>query len=226
MTDAATKPAAGAAAPPQPFYPPLPPAPASAGDVAPIEDGRRMRSAESRRRIIQAMLELVQEGNPEPGAEAVATRAGVGLRTVFRLFRDMETICAEMVVPQRQEFVVCFLSPFTERRGAGRVRELYGRLAPVYEARLPFRRAGSVRRYSSPSLAAAIKELHDATNGFLQSQLPATTPADFHRLEMLNLLMSYEAWMHLRDAQSLDFSRTRDTLQSAIDAQLATLYEG
>jgi AcrR family transcriptional regulator len=197
------------------------PLPAVAEDEVPIEDGRRLRSAESRRRIIQAMLALVQEGNPDPGAEAVAIRAGVGLRTVFRLFRDMESICAEMVVPQRLEFVACFINPFTERRGAARVRELYARLAPLYDVRLPFRRAGSVRRYSSPSLAAAMKELHDTTDAFLQLQLPPTTPEDRHRLDMLNLLMSYEAWMHLRDVQGLSYARTRETLQAGINAQLA-----
>jgi AcrR family transcriptional regulator len=207
---------------PDPIHLPLP-VPVVAEDESPIEDGRRLRSAESRRRIIQAMLELVQEGNPDPGAEAVATRAGVGLRTVFRLFRDMESICAEMVVPQRLEFVACFTNPFTDRRGPARVRELYARLAPLYDARLPFRRAGSVRRYSSPSLATAMKELHDTTDAFLQLQLPPSTPADRHRLEMLNLLMSYEAWMHLRDAQGLDYARTRETLQNAIEAQLASV---
>jgi AcrR family transcriptional regulator len=77
--------------------------------LAPISmDGRRLRSADSRRRILGAMLALILEGKPDPGAEAVAARAGVGLRTVFRLFSDMESICAEMLVPQRLEFVECF----------------------------------------------------------------------------------------------------------------------
>ncbi len=181
-----------------------------------IEDGRRMRSAESRRRIIQAMLELVQEGNPEPGAEAVAARAGVGLRTVFRLFRDMESLCAEMLVPQRQEFVECFLAEFTAVNGPQRVRELFGRLARLYEFRMPLRRAGTIRRYSSPSLAAAIRELDDTIADFLKLELPGDQAA----LNMLNLLMSYEAWIRLRDSQRLTYEQTYATLTAAMDRYL------
>jgi len=35
------------------------------------EDGRHLRSAESRRRILKAMHDLVQEGDTDPAAEAV-----------------------------------------------------------------------------------------------------------------------------------------------------------
>ncbi|MBP6689360.1 MAG: hypothetical protein KA153_05180, partial [Hyphomonadaceae bacterium] len=52
----------------------------------PVEvDGRRQRSDASRRKIAQAMLELLREGEPDPSADLVAERAGVGRRTVFRL---------------------------------------------------------------------------------------------------------------------------------------------
>jgi AcrR family transcriptional regulator len=187
----------------------------------PVEDGRRLRSAESRRRIIAAMLELVQHGTPEPAAEAVAARAGVGLRTVFRLFRDMESLCAEMMVPQRQEFVECFTTRFAAPRGPERVRELFGRLTTLYEARMPLRRAATIRRYSSPSLAAGMKELDATINAFLSQQFPAATPREQNRLNMLNLLLSYESWMRLRDSQALSFDASVATLRAAIDVYLA-----
>ena len=44
------------------------------------------------------MLELVREGRIAPTAEEVAQRASVGLRTVFRRFKDMESLYAEMSV--------------------------------------------------------------------------------------------------------------------------------
>jgi len=200
------------------MIPALPePRPERPDDTPRITDGRHMRSAESRRRILKAMLDLVQEGNPDPAAEAVAARAHVGLRTVFRLFRDMEGICAEMLKPERQAFVECFLARFTTPRGPARVRELFGRLARLYERGMPLRRAGVIRRYSSPSLAAAIKELDDTIAAFLQVQLPD----DQARLDMLNLLLSYEAWMRLRDSQNLNYERTIATLTAAIDRYLA-----
>jgi AcrR family transcriptional regulator len=188
------------------------------GQLPRPEDGRHMRSAASRRRILKAMLDLVQEGDPDPAAEAVAARANVGLRTVFRLFRDMESICAEMLKPEREDFIVCFTARFTAPRGPNRVRELFGRLARLYERGMPLRRAGVIRRYSSPSLAAAIKELDDTIDAFLRLQ---QLSGDEARLDMLNLLLSYEAWLRLRDSQNLSYERTLAILTAAIERYLA-----
>jgi AcrR family transcriptional regulator len=184
---------------------------------SPGEDGRRLRSAESRRRIIEAVLLLIQEGRPEPGAEAVAARAGVGLRTVFRLFSDMESLCAEMLQPQRMEFVQCFLRPFDVPYGAPRLRELFLRLSALYEARLPLRRAAMIRRYSSPSLAGAMQELDTTIADFVADEIAGH--GERQRI-MVNLLMSYEAWIRLRDGQGLTAEQTRATLVHAIDQQL------
>ena len=42
------------------------------------------------------MFELLREDDMTPTALAVAERAGVGLRTVFRHFEDMESIFEDM----------------------------------------------------------------------------------------------------------------------------------
>ena len=60
-------------------------------------DGRRRRSLDSRARIVAAMLELVRLGNASPNAVEVAARAGVGLRSVFRHFKDMESLYVEIM---------------------------------------------------------------------------------------------------------------------------------
>ncbi len=59
-------------------------------------DGRLQRSERSREAIVQALYELVGEGSLLPTAEQVAERAGVGIRTVFRHFSDMEKLFSEM----------------------------------------------------------------------------------------------------------------------------------
>ena len=61
-----------------------------------VTDGRRLRSADSRRRIVAALMQLVEAGDLEPSAESVAEKAGVGLRSVFRHFKDMEGLRREM----------------------------------------------------------------------------------------------------------------------------------
>ena len=184
-------------------------------------DGRRLRSADSRRRIIKAVLELIQEGDPNPAAEDVAARAGVGLRTVFRLFTDMESLAAEMVVPLRLEFVECFSARYNAPRGTARILELYERLAKLFERRMPLRRAGNIRRYSSPALRAAMAELDQAVISFITANAPEPVTADAGRLEMLYLLTSYDAWMRLREAQGLTAEQAYALLANNIGQLLA-----
>jgi AcrR family transcriptional regulator len=57
-------------------------------------DGRRQRSARSRAAIIEANFELIQEGMLAPTAQQIAERAGVGIRSFFRHFEDMESLAS------------------------------------------------------------------------------------------------------------------------------------
>lgn len=55
-------------------------------------DGRRLRSERSRLAIIEAALALQEEGVLVPTAQQISDRAGVGIRSFFRHFEDMETL--------------------------------------------------------------------------------------------------------------------------------------
>ena len=61
----------------------------SESTISTVPDGRRLRSERSRQAIIDAMMELIGEGNLVPTAQQASERAGVGIRTVFRHFSDM-----------------------------------------------------------------------------------------------------------------------------------------
>ena len=59
-----------------------------------VVDGRRARSERSKQAIIDATLVLMEEGNLIPTAQQISDRAGVGIRSFFRHFEDMETLFA------------------------------------------------------------------------------------------------------------------------------------
>ncbi len=59
-------------------------------------DGRLQRSANSRQRIQEAAFALCEQGVLVPTAQEIADASGVGLRTVFRHFSDMESLFTEM----------------------------------------------------------------------------------------------------------------------------------
>ena len=59
----------------------------------PQADGRRQRSQRSREKILRAYWELMLAGDMSPSAAAIAEHAGVGLRSVFRHFEDLDISC-------------------------------------------------------------------------------------------------------------------------------------
>jgi len=126
----------------------------TATSESPEADGRRRRSQDSRARIVEAMLELVHAGEISPAAEEVAARADVGLRTVFRHFKDMESLYREMSAVIEGELHAIIDEPLRGQDGRERLREILQRRAAVYEKIAPFKRAADVHRRGSPFLEA------------------------------------------------------------------------
>ena len=107
-------------------------------DITTTTDGRKLRSEDSKRRIVSAMLELVRDGKIAPTAEEVAKRAQVGLRTVFRRFRDMESLYAEMA-GAIDERIASIIDDYT-RQDDWRINlnRMVERRLQVYEIVMPY----------------------------------------------------------------------------------------
>jgi AcrR family transcriptional regulator len=124
-------------------------------DAQPARDGRVRRGARNRERILEALFELVKGGVLLPTAEQVAERAGVGTRTVFRHFADMESLFAEMEARLERE-----VRPFLEEPPAAgsleeRARALVQRRAGLFARIAPFERSGNLQRWRSAFLTQA-----------------------------------------------------------------------
>ena len=179
-------------------------------------DGRRRRSQDSRARIVAAMLELVHAGDVSPGAEQVAARAGVGLRTVFRIFNDMDSLYSEMSQVIETEVFAVVDSPFTAEGWRDRVVELVHRRAAVFEKIAPFKRASELHRHQSRFLQASHERLISISRDILKRELPPELARDQQVFESLDLLLSFEAWSRLRRDQDLTPRRARETLEQAV----------
>ena len=182
--------------------------------ATPSTDGRRRRSQQSRDRIITSMIELVEGGAITPSAEDVAARAAVGLRSVFRHFRDMESLYQEMshrIASQYQMWLVPFESPDWR----GQLAETIDRRLTTYERLMPFKRAGDAHRHESPAMQAEYQQTLKLMRARLGSVLPATCAPDV--FEAVDLLLSFEAWQRLRCEQALPEA----TARRVIDHQIA-----
>jgi AcrR family transcriptional regulator len=171
-------------------------------------DGRRRRSQNSRNAIVAAMLDLVAEGRITPSAEEVASRAGVGLRTVFRHFNDMESLYAAMTSSLAEHYEM-WLIPFDSKDWQGQLIEAIERRTATYERLLPFKRAGDAHRHMSPAIQAEHARMLGMMRNRLRSFLPAAITDDDVRFETIDLMLSFEAWQRLRDEQGLSIELAR-----------------
>jgi AcrR family transcriptional regulator len=180
-------------------------------------DGRRRRSLDSRARIIGAMLELTRETAVAPSAEQVALRAGVGLRTVFRHFQDMESLYSEISGPFEAELRAWAQRPFKGATWQDRVVELIARRSAAFETMAAFRHASDAMRHTSAVLQARHATLTTALRAILRGLIPKHA-VDASTFEALDLLLGFEAWSRLRREQQLTPAQARKALQTAVRA--------
>lgn len=150
------------------------------------------------------MLDLIREGEVTPGAEQVAARAEVGLRTVFRHFQDMDSLYREMSGAIETVLRGIIDQPFRSQDWRDQLLELIERRTRAFETIAPYKRAGDAIRHRSPFLQADGARLAKALRDILIGVLPAEVAARQDRLESLDLLLSFESWSRLRNEQALD----------------------
>lgn len=181
-------------------------------------DGRRRRADTSRRRIVEAMIELMKAGEVSPSAEAVAAKAGVGRRTVFRLFSDMETVYREIhhVMMGRIEPVFC--APLEGRSWRDRLDAMIERRATVFEEILPFKTAADTQRHLSPFLQEDHAQIARMTRQMLANVLPKKIAPGSRSFEALDASLSMEMWQRLRHDQALDQKAALAVMKHMADA--------
>lgn len=184
-------------------------------------DGRRRRAQDSRGRIVEAMVALTQAGNIPVSAEMVAEQAGVGLRTVFRHFNDMDSLYREMSLTIETQFIQGLSEPLTGETWQARLQELIDRRITNFETITPFKRAEAAYRHRSRFLQSDVQRMNTWLREALTRVLPEAIRQDASRFEVLDLLLSFESWDRLRRDQALSQEQAREALERAVAALLA-----
>lgn len=179
-------------------------------------DGRRRRSESSRDKIVEAMLALVAEGQITPSAEQVAGRASVGLRSVFRHFKDMESLYAAMTARLARNYEM-WLVPYKSSDWREQLAETTDRRLTTYEKLMPFKRAADAHRHES----ATIQAEHARTLAFMRARLKSILPKevadDMLTFEAIDLLLSFETWQRLRMDQKLSVRKAEAVVRAQVD---------
>ncbi|MBN2622123.1 MAG: TetR family transcriptional regulator [Acidimicrobiales bacterium] len=188
-------------------------------------DGRNARRNRNREAVVNALLELCRAGDVHPSAEAIAARAGISVRSLFRYFDDAEALVRTAIARQQQHLGPLYAldvdpaAPLAERIDrfvAARVRLLdgmgeVGRLARITATRQPLvlaelaRIRGTLRRQLTEVFAA---------------ELAARPPADRRAtVAAADVVTSWESFDLMRNDQGL----TRDEAAAAMAAALLRL---
>ncbi|MBQ74263.1 MAG: TetR family transcriptional regulator [Gammaproteobacteria bacterium] len=183
-------------------------------------DGRRLRSRDSKRKIVSAMLELVREGNIAPTAEEVAQRANVGLRTVFRRFKDMESLYAEMSVAISEQVAPIVNKALGHEEWWRNFAQLVERRLRVYEVIMPYRVAADVLKFRSDILQTRHLEIVHDERERLMSVLPPFLLEDRPLIEALQAVLSFDMWNQLRSDQELSAQQAADVVNRIISRLL------
>jgi len=186
-----------------------------------IRDGRVRRGARNRQKIVQALYELVGEGEIQPTAEQVAERAGVRVRTVFRHFDDMAGLVSELNTRLRAEVMPLLETPVDAGDVATRARALVRARAAAFERMAPYRRSADAQRWRRPFLQAEHEETTRELRRHMLDVLPELRDAPAEARAAFELLVSFEAWNRLRVEQQLGADRARAAMECAALAVLA-----
>jgi len=186
------------------------------------QDGRKLRTDDSRQKIVNAFLQLVREGNIAPSAEDIAKTANVGLRTVFRRFNEMELLYREMVIELENKFAPEVAKPWKTTGMENQLQELLERRSVMYEELMPYRIASNYHKHHSAFIQQATAYWFSVVQKNLENILPfnkSNEPVLFNAIETA---LSFETWLQLRVDQNINPMQSYDIMKLSLTALLQT----
>ena len=182
----------------------------------PLTDGRRERSLASRRKILEAMVDLVAAGDPNPSAAAVAEKAGVGLRSVFRHFQDKDAILRQIDDLLVEVYQPLLAEPYPMEDWKGQLFELIERRCEVNEVVVVFRLSSILARYRSAFVVQKSRELHAGEKRMLDKVLPVRLRTSTQEGKAIMVATSFDTWRLLRQDEKLTPEETVQTIKRMV----------
>lgn len=186
-------------------------------------DGRRERGRSSHKRIVEAMMELIVAGDLAPSAARVAEEAGIGLRTVFRHFDDMDSLYTEITATITERVMPIVMAPYPDQDWRANIRDMVRRRVRVFETTLPFRLAANIKRYQSPFLMGQYGKVVMLERELLLRLLPGPVLSDRIAVEALCAALSFQNWRVLRHDQGLSAEEAGTVTMHMAETLMATI---
>lgn len=188
--------------------------PSRHAEPEPERDGRVLRAARTRQLVVEAFLDLLVDGEPQPTAQQVADRSGVSMRSIFRLFDDVEALHGAAISTQIGRVADLIIRIGPDGPLEVRVRAVVDSRAKLFEAISPVRRMAVRLAPKSQTIGADL----DMANEFFRAQVAEVFDNELSVLavegrrdvlEALDLATSWEIWERLRGIQGMPERRAR-----------------
>ncbi len=188
-------------------------------------DGRTARAERTRAAVVDALLDLIGEGDLQPTAQAVAARAGVSVRIVYFHFEDHAKLFATAAA-RHSERILADIAPISDAGSLpARLDNFVALRARVYERVFNVRRAARLYEHLAPHVAntlAFVRALkrEEAERVFARelSALPPSLRRD--RAAALGAVTSFNSWESLHAHQQLPLEDARRVWRGLIAAVL------
>ena len=185
-------------------------------------DGRRQRSERSQTAIIEAALALMDEGALVPTAQQIADRAGVGIRSFFRHFADMDSLflaADEMLISSYEALFEVDNRGGTLSERVARAIDLYGN---AFEQLRPVILCTQAQLWRSPKLRENYAWHQKRLRKELELWLPEVAALARDRREALHAVASFDMWHRLRVHQGLSPTASADIVTSLVNDLIAS----
>ena len=195
-------------------------------DELSVVDGRRIRSQRSRSAVARALLDLVRETRQMPTMDAVADRANVSRRSVFRHFADTNELIIAATQLQRDEVFARFhsrdISSLPEPELITAVAQRLGRL---WEYISPVRDVARSMRAQNPVIDRMLREDEVTHRNYLNTvfstSLSLAAEADRELfLRSMVLASSWPTWIGMRRDQQLTVVEARRVMEHTLRSLL------
>ena len=185
-------------------------------------DGRRQRSERSQTAIIEAALALMDEGALVPTAQQIADRAGVGIRSFFRHFADMDSLflaADEMLISSYEALFEVDNRAGTLTERVARAIDLYGN---AFEKLRPIILCTQAQLWRSPKLRENYGWHQKRLRKELELWLPEVAELPKDRREAVHAVTSFSMWNRLREFQGLSIKNSADIVTSLVNDLIAS----
>ena len=190
-------------------------------------DGRRLRRALNREAVVDALLDLYSEGNLRPGTDAIAERAGISPRSLFRYFEGTDDLADEAVRRQlARALPLVAIDTAADAPFGDRVRALVEQRFRLFDSVGQAARVSRLRAPFQPRLAETLADsrrfLRGQVRALFAPELAAMGDGRAERaLAAADLVSTFESYQLLLTDQGLGHAEARSVMADALDALLS-----